>query len=72
VSRLRAFGAFLYDFIVGDDPVIAAVIVVALGLTAAIASAGVGAWWVMPIAVVSVLAISVQRATRADPPGPQR
>jgi hypothetical protein len=64
MSRPRAFAAFLYDFIVGDDPVIAAVIIAALGLTALIAAGGIAAWWVMPIAVVSVLAISVQRATR--------
>jgi hypothetical protein len=64
MSRLRAFAAFLYDFIVGDDPVIAAVVVAALGVTALIAAGGVAAWWVMPVAVVSVLAISVQRATR--------
>ena len=40
MNRIRAFGAFLYDFVIGDDPMIAAVIVVALGVTALIASSG--------------------------------
>ena len=62
MSRLRGFAAFLYDFIIGDDPVIAVVVVLALGVTAVVAASGVAAWWVMPIAVVAVLAVSVQRA----------
>jgi hypothetical protein len=63
MNRLRAFGRFLYDFIIGDDPVIAVAVVAALGLTALIAHRGVAAWWVTPLAVVLVLAYSVQRAT---------
>ena len=69
MSRLRAFPAFLYDFIVGDDPLIAAIVVVALGITAVLAAAGIAAWWVMPVGVVAVLAYSLQRAT-ADRVGP--
>ncbi len=56
MNRLRAFGAFLYDFVVGDDPMICAVIVVALALTALIADGGIAAWWLMPVAVVGALA----------------
>jgi hypothetical protein len=64
VSGLRALGAFIYDFVIGDDPLIAAGVVVALGLTAALAGAGVSAWWVPPVAVVVVLSSSLYRATR--------
>ena len=64
VSRLRALGAFLYDFVVGDDPLIAAAVAGALGLTAAIASVGVSAWWILPVVVPLVLSISLSRATR--------
>jgi hypothetical protein len=67
VSRLRAFGAFLYDFLIGDDPAIAAAVVVALGLTAAIAGAGIAAWWILPVAVAAVLAVSVLRESRRPP-----
>ena len=40
MSRLRTLPAFLYDFVIGDDPLIAAVVVVTLGLTAGLAGAG--------------------------------
>jgi hypothetical protein len=40
MNRLRTFGAFLYDFVIGDDPMVAAVIVIALGVTVLIASGG--------------------------------
>jgi hypothetical protein len=64
MTRLRATLAFAYDFVVGDDPLIAVVIVLALGLTAAIAGAGQPAWWVMPCAVPAALGMSLLRATR--------
>ena len=64
MRRLRALARFLYDFVIGDDPSIAGVVVFALGLTAALAGAGVSAWWVLPIAVVTVLGLSLRRATR--------
>lgn len=53
---------WVWDFIVGDDWVAAAGVIVGLGLTAAIAGAGASAWWVMPVAVVALLAISLRRA----------
>jgi hydrogenase/urease accessory protein HupE len=66
MSRLRALGAFLYDFVIGEDPLIAVGVVVALGLTAALAGAGVAAWWMLPLAVVAVLTLSLYRATRSE------
>jgi len=51
--------------VVGDDPLIAAVGVVMLGLTAALQGAGVAAWWLLPAAVVVVLSLSLRRATRS-------
>jgi hypothetical protein len=64
MSGLRALPAFLYDFVVGDDPAIAAAIVVALGLTAGLVGIGVSAWWVLPVAIVAALSFSIHRATR--------
>jgi hypothetical protein len=64
MRRLRALAQFFYDFIIGDDPLIAASIVVALGLTAALASSDFSAWWILPVAVVLVLSVSLHRATR--------
>jgi hypothetical protein len=64
MRRLRALAEFLYDFVIGDDPLIAAVVAVALGLTAVLVGAGVPAWWMLPLAVVAVLSLSLHRATR--------
>ncbi|MDX6450148.1 MAG: hypothetical protein QOH16_197 [Gaiellaceae bacterium] len=59
MSRIAAFGRFWWDFVVGDDWVAAAGVIAGLALTAALA-----AWWVLPIAVAIVLAMSVLRAAR--------
>ena len=64
MSALRALGLFLYDFVIGEDPMIAAGVVVTLGLTAAFAGTGISVWWMLPVAVVVVLSVSVYRATR--------
>jgi hypothetical protein len=74
MNRLRTFGAFLYDFVIGDDPLVAAVIVIALGVTALIASGGTAAWWVMPAAAIGALAFSLHRATETTgvPPVSQK
>jgi len=61
---ITQFVAFWYDFIVGDDWVVAAGVVAALALSALLARSGIQAWWVMLIAVVLLLSISLWRATR--------
>ena len=58
---LRSFGRFWWDFVVGDDWRAALGLVVAIAATAALVAAGVDAWWLMPIAVVVVLALSLKR-----------
>ena len=63
MSRLRAFGRFWWDFVVGDDWIVAAGIVLALALTALIADDDVDAWWILPPAVVGLLVLSLRRAT---------
>jgi hypothetical protein len=62
VSHVRAFGAFWWSFIVGDDWRVAAGVAVALGLTALLAHEGVNAWWLLPAAVALLLAESLRRA----------
>jgi len=57
------FVRFWYDFIVGDDWVVAVGVVLALTLAALLAHNRVAAWWVMPLAVVLLLFASLLRAT---------
>ncbi|MGZ8715499.1 MAG: hypothetical protein ACXWYO_00140 [Gaiellaceae bacterium] len=64
MSRVRAFGMFWWDFVIGDDWRAAAGVVLAIGATAALAASGVDAWWLMPTAVASVLWLSLRRASR--------
>lgn len=66
MRRVDAFLRFLYDFIVGDDWRIAAGVAVAIGITAAVAGADIVAWWILPVAVVLLLAYSVWRAARGN------
>jgi hypothetical protein len=67
VRALRGFALFWWDFIVGDDWRIAAGVILALAGTAAIATTSVPAWWLVPIAVAALLAVSLWRATRSRP-----
>ena len=63
MSRLAAFVRFLYEFVVGDDPTIAAGVVVALGLTALVGERAGGGFWIVPVVVVCLLALSLRRAS---------
>jgi hypothetical protein len=64
VSRLEAASRAVWDFVVGDDWRIAAGVILALGVTAVVAGAAVAAWWILPLATLLMLAVSVWRASR--------
>jgi hypothetical protein len=65
VNRIKAFGAFWYDFVVGDDWQVAAFVVAGLALTAICAhAAGVNTWWLLPLFVFAALAWSLHNATK--------
>ena len=64
MKQLKAFGAFWYDFIVGDDWHVAALVVAGLALTAILAhAAGVNAWYILPLTALAALAWSLHRVT---------
>jgi hypothetical protein len=65
MRRIRAFGHFWWDFVVGDDWRAAAGVLLAIGLTAILAAADINAWWLMPVAVAIVLWLSLLRAARS-------
>jgi hypothetical protein len=64
MTYVKRFLGFWYDFIVGDDWAIAAGVVAGLALTGLLARRGVDAWWLMPLAVTVVLAVSLWREVR--------
>lgn len=55
----------VWEFVAGDDWITAVGVVVALGVTAILADAGIASWWVMPAAVLMLLAASLRRAARS-------
>jgi hypothetical protein len=64
MRRIELALAAVWEFVVGDDWRTAVGVVLALGLTAAVAAAGVPAWWITPLAVVVLLFVSIRRALR--------
>jgi hypothetical protein len=61
---LKAFFAFWYDFIVGDDWTVAVGIVALLAIAGVLAHAAFTtlAWVIMPLGVLAILALSLRRA----------
>jgi hypothetical protein len=62
---LGRFGRFWWEFVIGDDWLVAVLVAVAIGATAALAATGVAAWWLLPLAVPLVLWLSLRRAIRS-------
>ena len=65
MSRLAAFGRFWWEFVIGDDWLVALLVAAGIGATAVLAAAGVTAWWLLPPAVLVVLWVSLRRAVRS-------
>jgi hypothetical protein len=64
MSRIKSFGMFWYDFIIGDDWHVAVIVVLGLAVTALLAHvAKVNAWWLLPLCALAALAWAVHRAT---------
>ncbi len=64
MRRAHALLAGLWEFVVGDDWRTALGVLSALALTALLADGAIASWWVMPPAVIGLLAMSVWRATQ--------
>jgi hypothetical protein len=65
MSRLASFGRFWWDFVIGDDWLVAVLVAIGIGATAVLAAASVDAWWLLPAAVPFVLWLSLRRAIRS-------
>jgi Mn2+/Fe2+ NRAMP family transporter len=64
ISWLVGIGRFWYRFIIGDDWTVAVSLAIGLLVTALLNAAQVPAWWVIPLVVVVMLRVSVQRSKR--------
>lgn len=67
VAWLAGFGRFWYRFIVGDDWLLAAAVVLGLVADYVLLRAGYQAWWLLPIVVVAAMVLSLWRG-RGTPP----
>jgi len=65
MTRLSRFGRFWWDFVIGDDWLVAVLVAAAIGATAVLAAGGVAAWWLLPLAVPLILWLSLRRAIRS-------
>jgi len=57
-----AFARFWYHFIIGDDWTVAAAVISGLAVTALLNARGVPAWWLVPLVVIVVVSLRLQRA----------
>ena len=64
MTYIKRFLHFWYDFIIGDDWAIAGGVVGGLVLTGVLARRGMDGWWLMPLAVTLLLAVSLWREVR--------
>jgi hypothetical protein len=61
IGSLRAVILFFYRFVVGDDPTVAVVMLLSLGVTGALVARGINAWWLVPPTAVVMTAASLWR-----------
>jgi hypothetical protein len=59
-----SFGQFWYSFIIGDDWLAAACVLVMLGGAYGLVRLGIAAYWFGPLAILLTVLITVRRALR--------
>ena len=64
IKIAKDFTFFWYDFLIGDDLVGFAIVVVAMEATNILVHGGNNAWWLLPAAIVALLPINLFRVTR--------
>ena len=68
ISWIVAFVKFWYGFIIGDDWTMAVAVAVGLAVTALLHAKGVGIWWLVPLIVIVVVGLDLERASRRARP----
>jgi hypothetical protein len=64
-----AIAKFLYGYVVGDDLMLAVVMILALVATGLLVRAGVNAWWVVPPVAVIMTGVDLVRRGAIQRPG---
>jgi hypothetical protein len=62
---MKRFARFWWDFVVGDDWRVAVGVALAIAAVAVLHHEHVAAWWVLPLAVLLVLYVSLRHAARS-------
>jgi hypothetical protein len=62
---VRSFLRGAFEFVVGDDWPTAVGVVLALAVTALLATSDLAAWWLMPLASLALLRWSLLRRARS-------
>jgi hypothetical protein len=63
MDALQRFGRFWFDFVVGDDPVLAIGAVASIGAAIGLHALGVNGWWGICLGTVVTLVAALYRAT---------
>ena len=61
VRVVVAIAKFLYGYVVGDDLLLAVVMVVALVATGLLVGARINAWWLVPVLAVAMTGLDLWR-----------
>jgi hypothetical protein len=64
MKHIQTFGRFWYDFIIGDDWRLALGVTAAIALLYLVAHQGMNWWWLLPVAVTGLLAVSLNNVSR--------
>ena len=63
LTSIKAFGYFWYDFLIGDDLIGTAIVLIALEATNIAFHAGINCWYILPIAVALALVRNIRQVS---------
>jgi uncharacterized membrane protein len=66
INLVKKFGAFWFDFLIGDDWRGTVIVLAAFVLTHQLAGEGLISWWVLPLGVAILLPYNLFRVTKDD------
>ena len=64
LGAVTGFVRFLYGFLVGDDWIVALVMLVGLAATGLLVARNVNAWWLVPVLAVVMTEVGIRRKAR--------